>query len=323
MSDNVVKTLSRERMNKLLKSVRAKSKQDEALMEAAEYNWHEPHYFSRTQLLKLDDFVKRLTIALARKFSGFCRSEFEVASTSTTQHFAGEFVGPACQGAAKDYYLPFGADPEHLCGLLGLSEETAIVWARQLLGDAESDKGSGKNLSQLEESLLLDLTSALVEVFGHACGGVEFHPAGSIVKSLWPLELTAIEELCKISFTVKKTGSQDASSAYFLTTCEALKSVVGPGAQTSAPFSANEISRAILNHLQTMPVTVTAQLASTMLTFGEVMNLRVDDILLLDKKVDDLAELIIDGRTVCRGWPVKAAGKYALTIAPAIAEETT
>lgn len=323
MSGSVVKNPSRERMNQLLKAARAGSRQDEAPVETTEYNWHEPHYFSRTQLPKLNDFVKRLTVSLAGKFSTFCRSEFDVTAASTTQHFAGEFVGSASQGIAKDYYLPFGTDPGHLCGLLGLSEETAFIWARQLLGDAESDKDSGKSLSQLEESLLLDLTSALVDGFSRSCAGVAFRPAGGIVKGLWPLEVTTIEEMCKISFNVTKTGSQDASGAYFLITCETLKPVIGPGVQTSAQFSANEISRAILNHLQTMPVTVTAQLASTTLTFGDVMNLRVDDILLLDKKVDEPAELMIDGRTVYRGWPAKSAGKYALTIAPAAVEEAT
>lgn len=310
-------------MSRLMKAARVRSsKQDEAPVEAAEYNWHEPHYFSRTQLLKLNDFVKRLMIGLSGKFSGFCRSEFEVASASTTQHFAGEFIGSASHSTAADYYLPFGTDPEHLCGLLGLPEETALVWARQLLGDAESDEDSGKNLSQLEESLLLDLASALIQSFGRTCGALDLHPSGSVAKGLWPLELTTIEELCKITFTVKKAGAQDASGAYFLITSETLKSVVGPVGQASTQFSANDISRAILNHLQTMPVTVTAQLASTTLTFGEIMNLRVDDILLLDKKVDDLAELIIDGRTVYRGWPARSAGKYAVTIAPAT-EETT
>ncbi len=75
--------------------------------------------------------------------------------------------------------------------------------------------------------------------------------------------------------------------------------------------------------MSSTPVTVTAQLASTALSFGEVMNLQVDDILLLDKKVDEPAELMIDGRTVYCGWPTKSAGKYALTIVPGTGEETT
>jgi flagellar motor switch protein FliM len=323
MSGNIVNNPGRERLNQLMKAARARPGRDEAPPEAPQYNWHEPHYFSRAQFLKLNDFVKRAMAALAEKFSGFCSSEFEVAADSVTQHFASEFATPASGGAASDYRLPFGPDPEHPCGLIGLPDETALIWARQLLGDAESDKGSGKTLSQLEESLLLDLASALVEGFSHSGAGAGLHLAGSIVRGLWPLPAAGTEELSKISISVKRTGSQDASKAYFLITCEMLKSVIGLGAKTSAQFSANDVSRAILSHLQTMPVTVTAQLASTTLTFGEVMNLQVDDILLLDKKVDEPAELIIDDRTVYCGWPAKSAGKYALTIAPGTADERT
>ncbi len=322
MSGKTVNNPAWEKINQLRKAARAGSKQDESPPEGTEYNWHEPHYFSRTQFLRLNDFVKRATVALTDKFSGFCGSEFDVAADFVTQHFAGEFVKSASDGTSRDYYLPFGSNLEHPCGLIGLPEETAIVWARQLLGDAESDNRSDKTLSQLEESLLLDLTSALIEGFSRSGAGAELHPAGIIVKGLWPLEVTGTEELCKISVNVRKAGSQDASKAYFLMTCEALKAAIGLDAQTSVQFSANDISRAILNHLQTMPVTVTARLASTTLTFGEVMNLRVDDVLLLDKKVDEPAELVVDGRTVYCGWPTKSAGKYALTIVPGTTEET-
>ncbi|MHC4541393.1 MAG: FliM/FliN family flagellar motor switch protein, partial [Planctomycetota bacterium] len=135
-------------------------------------------------------------------------------------------------------------------------------------------------------------------------------------------EATGVEELCKISFDVKQTGSEDASRAYFLMTCEKLEPVVGTSTQPSAQFSTDDISKAILNHLQTMPVTVTAQFASAAVTFEEVMNLQVDDILLLDKKVDEPAELVIDGRTVCCGWPTKSMGKYAVTITQPTVEET-
>ena len=44
------------------------------------------------------------------------------------------------------------------------------------------------------------------------------------------------------------------------------------------------------------------------------MDLQPDDILLLDKRVDQQTELIVGGRTVYYGYPAKSAGKYAVTI---------
>ena len=69
-----------------------------------------------------------------------------------------------------------------------------------------------------------------------------------------------------------------------------------------------------MEHLQQMPVTVPARLASTTLTFQEVLDLGPGDILLLDKPVDGPAELIIDGRTVFRGRPAQSQGRYAVVI---------
>jgi flagellar motor switch protein FliM len=63
-----------------------------------------------------------------------------------------------------------------------------------------------------------------------------------------------------------------------------------------------------------MPVFITGKLASAVLTFEEIMDLQPDDILLLDKKVDQPAELIVGDRTVYYGSPAKSAGKYAVAI---------
>jgi len=323
MSGRAANNLSSQRINELLTAARSAPKEETAETQAADYNWREPHYFSDAQLLKLDDFVKKVAVALAKKFAGLCRSEFDVTIASTTQHFAEEFLKPRPDGQSKDHYLAFGTDPKHPCGLLGIPEEIAVIWARQLLGDAESAKDSGKSLSQLESSLLLDLTSALVEAFSAAYAVADMHPAVDIVHGQWPLEMSSIEEFCKISFTVKKTGSEGSPGAYFLMVSEKLEPAVGKSTCSSDRFSANDISRAILNHLQMVPVPVTVRLASTTLTFEEIMNLQADDVLLLDRKVDEPVELIVDGRTVYYGWPVKSDGKYAVAIAPATAADGT
>jgi flagellar motor switch protein FliM len=56
------------------------------------------------------------------------------------------------------------------------------------------------------------------------------------------------------------------------------------------------------------------------LTFEEIVNLQVDDILVLDKRIDQPAELIVDDRTYYYGCPAKSAGKYAVTITNMAAE---
>ncbi|MBL7187291.1 MAG: FliM/FliN family flagellar motor switch protein [Phycisphaerae bacterium] len=317
MSSRVADSLSRKRMQQLLAAVGSTPQENAAQVETTEYNWYDPHYFSTHQLAKLDQFAQTAARAMARRFSDFCRSRFDVTITSITQHFASELSDKISGAQQKDYFVPFGIDPERPCGFVGMPERTASAWARQLLGDCESEEDSGRALSGLEESLLLDLTSALVEVFCDSDAICNFCLTTSVVRGRWPLELRGIEEVCRMSLDVKKADSQDSSAAYFLIPCRELDAVAGRTTRAGGEYSASEISKAILDHLYETTVTITAQLASTTLTFGQIMNLQVNDMLLLDKTVDEPIELIVDHRTVYSGRPAKSAGRYAVAISGA------
>jgi len=122
------------------------------------------------------------------------------------------------------------------------------------------------------------------------------------------------EELCKITFGVEKTGSENGSEVHLLIFCDKLAAALEETAQTNSQVSPKDISNVILDHLQKMPLCVTGQLASTHLLFEQIISLVPDDILLLDKKIDESIDLIIQDRTVFRGWPAKSAGNYAVAI---------
>ena len=314
MSDGITNSMSREKIQQLLMAVGSEPAEDTTQIEATEYNWHEPHYFNNEQLVKLGYFTEAAAGAMAQKFSRFCRGEFNVTVASTTQHYVHEFLNTLSDSEQKDYYIPFGAGAEQMCGLIGIPEQAAHSWAKQLLGDSESEKEPEGDLSQLEESLLLDLVSALLEAFSDDNKSFDLNSAKSIVKGQWPLEIEGTEVLCKITFDVKKGDSEKSSEIYFLILCSKLVSAAGKAEQDSADFSAEDVSKTILGHLHEMPVLITGQLASTVLTFEEIMDLQADDILVLDKRIDQPAELIVGGRTFYYGYPVKSAGKYAVTI---------
>ena len=168
MSSRAGNSLGRKRVEQLLRAVGSQPAEDAAHVEFAEYDWHDPHFFNGRQLAKLDSFARSAARAMATKFSDFCRSRYDVTITSITQHFAGEYLAEASQREQSDCSVRFGPTPEHPCGLIGMPEQTASAWARQLLGDSESGEESSRALSSLEESLLLDLASALVEAFSQS-----------------------------------------------------------------------------------------------------------------------------------------------------------
>lgn len=309
---NGANSLSNEKIRQLLNAVGSGPVEDTTGIKATEYNWNLPHYFDRKQLNRLDDFTKKVAREMAVTFVDFCHGEFDVEVVSTTQHFAAELVEQALESKQNDYYLAFGADQDHSFGLISIPTQTAFIWATQLLGDSESEEDSGRDLSQLEESLLLDLLSTLIRAFSHKT--LDIQPAKNLVRIMFPLELKDTEELCKVSFNVKKADQEKGTEAYVLILSNKLKPIVGKDDLAEGGFSTEDISKAILGRMQLVPVCVTAQLASTVLTLEEIMGLEVDDVLLLDKKIEDPVELIVNDRIAFLVQPAKSAGKHAVVI---------
>jgi flagellar motor switch/type III secretory pathway protein FliN len=272
--------LSKEKIQQLLSAIGSGQQEDTSDIETTEYNWNKPRYFDRRQLNRLDGFAKRVAKAMNVKFVDYFHGELDVKVVSTTQHFAAELVEQAMESGQNDYYLAFGSDQKHPCGFISIPTQTAFIWAT-----------SGRDLSQLEESLVCDLLSALIEAFTR--DRLDFQPDRNIFRKLFPLELKSSEELCKISFDIKKADQEKSDEAYILILSSKLVPVVGQSEQILSGFSADDISKAILAHIQQMPVFLTAQMDSLVLTLKEVMSLEVGDILLLDKKVNEPLEVVI------------------------------
>ena len=312
MSTSVADNPSRQKIQQLLDAVGVESEEDtKCNIDAYDYNWTQCRYFNSSRLKELTSFTEKVAQSCARKLTQFYQNNFSVSIVSTTQHYASEFKG---RGKSRGhYFLAFGSIPDQPSGLVGIPDQTAIVWATELLGDSKPADDSVKNLSPLEESLLHDSTSGIVEAFSESIDHCDFHPVAEIVRNQMPLEFKGHEELCKITFSVKKSGSETATEAYFLILCDELRPAVEDDAVAQV-ISAEDTSNAMLNHVYKVPVLVKAQLDSAVFTFEEIMNLSVGDVLLLDKKTDEPIDLIAKDRILFRGRPAKSAGKYAVVI---------
>jgi flagellar motor switch/type III secretory pathway protein FliN len=310
----------RTRIQQLLAAIGSNTREDDKQVEAVDYDWHQPHFFNSQETKKLAGFTTKAAALIAGKFGALCQSSFEVTITSTSEHFAGQFLGQDPAGKTQgpgNYYLPFRTEQEDPCGFISIPPQTAIIWTTQLLGDTDSTKP----LSGLEASFFFDMASLIVEAITGAGEKCSFHPAADAMTDHLPLQLKGTEEFCKITFQVKKTGSETGSEAHILVLCEKLAPAIGETAQTGK-FSAKDIARAIQNHIEKIPVPITVQLACVPVTVEQIMSLTVGDVLLLDKKIDEPVQLIAAGRTVCRGLCAKSAGKYALAVTEAVFETT-
>ena len=224
MTDPTNGNPSRQKVQQLLAAVGGKSSEDaKDDVEALEYDWRRPSYFSRSQLNEIKTFTEHVAAAIALKIPRLLRADFDVATTSISEHFAGEFLLPGSENEHNDYYLAFAAHrpapPQAqgdapsgpaACGLVGIPLETALAWTTQALGDTKSQEDSAKALSQLEESLLLDSAGLFVQALSDSCSNRNFHTVGGILAGQFPLEAQSITELCKITFSIKKADSEPA-----------------------------------------------------------------------------------------------------------------
>jgi flagellar motor switch protein FliM len=314
MSGSLNNAESKKRIHQLLAAIGSGEMEDTTQMEVTEYDWLRPHYFSSSQLEKLNDFTERTASMIRERLSELCHSGFDVTVASVTQHFADTFFSQIAESKSSDHHLAFSADQDCMCGTVSIPPQTAILLVTQLLGDSESEKDAIRALSQLEESLLQDIASSIIEILSRSCDDCDFHPMASIVKGRPPLDAQGTEELCEITLNIKKADSEENSEVQLLLFCRTLDPIVGKNIQAVSGLSAEDISKAILERLQEMPVTITAQLGSAMLTLEEVVSLCPDDVLLLDKATDEPVDLVAEGWSLLRGLPAKSAGKYAVVI---------
>jgi len=327
MSNTDVNSLTKEKIQQLLVAAGSGPKEDTTKTNYTEYDWRQPRFLTANQLRKIDGFAKNVAVAIAQKFTELHHTDFNTTVASVTQHFAEEFFNQASTSEQSDRYVAFGIAKEqgsqtqdgtlgilHPCGLIAIPPKTAIAWVTQLLGDSESEKDPTKPLSQLEESLLFDIASELVEAFAESYGNYNLLPDKSTVRGHLPLEVEGTEETCKITFSVERTHSKKTSEVYFLVPCRRLGPILEETAQDPGRFSPEDISKVMLGHLQKMPVSVVAQLASAAFCFEEIINLQAGDILLLDKQTDETLDLLVEGQTLFYGRPAKAGSTYAVVI---------
>jgi flagellar motor switch protein FliM len=313
MTDAPPHDLGRTKIQGLLAAVGSIAAQAEAQPEVNEYDWRDPHYFSEDQRDRLAAVMSQVAALLSERFVHFYGSESNVTPVSVTQHFADDV--PNQITLDRSFCLTYGPDPKHPCGFLSVGTETALSWVTFLLGDSGSDDDPNRMLSPLEESLLADVVIAITETFlASLRPHQDLKHDGNIVKGPAAVPFEPTEEMCMIVFEVKRAEANEPSQMRFVLPCRTLAPLVGRPLQAAAKLSQEELQRIMTAHLQQMPVTITAKLSSTWLSFEEVLGLGRDDIMLLNKQIDEPLDLIIDNQPVFRARPVRSGGRYAVLV---------
>ena len=305
--------LSKAKVHRLLQAVGSIPAVAESGVEAGEWDWRTPHYFNEDQRNRLAAVMTQVAALLSDRFVHFYNSEFNVRTTSISQHFAADLTRQIHPD--QGFSLPFGPAPDHPCGFLVVPSEAALSWATRLLGDSETNNDPDRVISSLEESLLSDLLTAVVETFLRPLNVNQNLQAGvNLSKGCPAIPYERTEEICRIVFQIQQAEAKETAEVSFVLPCSLLAPVVGKPLRAEVQPSQEQLAHLLMEHVQQMPVTVTARLAATRLSFEEVLDLSVDDILLIDKPLKEPMDVIVDGRVVFRGRPARSNGQYAIFV---------
>jgi flagellar motor switch protein FliM len=304
--------LTRETIQQLLRSIGTKSGQVENI-PSSDYNFRQPHYFNSKQLNSLVEAAAKLSGNIAEKFASFFNTPFDVRPVSVSQHYAGILFRQA-DSKADVCNLIFKDKQNKSCGIVTIPRQAAALWLSILLGESENPAGSSVALSQFEQSLLFDMTAIFVRAFAVVDNRCDFQPAGKPADGPAHLELPSAEELCKITFELKKSGSEDFKQVDIVISSQYLAPLAGKITSAKPDAKPQDNKKIITEHLNDITIPVTICLGSAHLNFEQIMTLQPDDVILLDKKINRPAELVLLGKKIFEGKLAKVAAKKAFVV---------
>ncbi|HIJ67087.1 MAG TPA: hypothetical protein HPP87_10690 [Planctomycetes bacterium] len=314
------KNLTRDKLRRFIASARKHVPAEQVQADAAtDYDWQIPHHFSPDQLVALDAFAKTLAEQVAGTFENLCQGDFKVTVNSVSQHFARSIAANISTERSEHYFPTFttAKNNQEKCGFVGISPETALALVGHMLRDSDISKRDDKRLSELEESILMDIDIAVVEALSAAFdknAGPAVQSSTQLVKGKWPLEFEGLDDFTSITLTANHPDGN--VELVFTILSDIIEPVLGTKVKPEQTLTTEQIHDLIMQNMHDVSIQVIARFSSAFMSLGDVMNLCVGDLLLLGKKTDEPIEVLLNNRPSLRAYPAASAGKYAVVIAP-------
>lgn len=289
------------------------------------YDFKRPERVGKEQMRALQTLHEGFGRNFGASMSGLVRSIVEVKLTSVDQLTYSEFVfsleNPTCFNLLR-------AEP--LEGNLILDINPSILYPiidRLLGGGRDSAPIARRPLTEIELRLVSRITGLFLDELKHAWANVlemqlsvervesnpqlvQIVPPNEVV-ILISFELTlgdvrGMMNLCIPFNSIERIGNKLSANSW-----------QGYGRRSSTPESVKQIS----NNLRGALVEVVAQLAETTITTGDLLGLRVGDVITTEKDVGTPLVISVQGVQKFRARPGAFKGRKAIRIEQAIAPE--
>ena len=307
-------TLSRDQLRAVLAAARDNAPVDESDLEAVDYDWKRPHQFNAAHSVILSQFCNQFAGDLAEQFSGLCNEPSRVTIPPVKEFYCDGIKKEFCDDK-KNYYVVFADDNNRDVGVLILPYLSAIEWTSKMLGDTNAEVSEEYEMSNLEESLLVDLCDNLLIKFSeslkkHELAGV--HSLSVLSNRDWPIECLEYEEFSLLQLQVEHSESKVEASLVIMS------SHFGPMLEIIFPdenhTSSQQVREAVISNLNKIPVEVDILLGRAKVMMSNLMNLCEGDVIVLDRKASEPIEALIEDKVFFHGYPAKTLNRYSLAV---------
>ena len=255
------------------------------------YNFRRPDKFSKEHLKALQDIHRDFVRHLATVLTAYLRMEVEIDVISVDQLTYDEYV---CSMPSHVQNMIFKLNPLSGEISMGMSPEVLAVVLDRMLGGSGTINDHGKELTQIEELLTIKFTEKIIKILEEAWSTIlpvksEFVTVANGYHSV-PIT-TSGEIVTLISFEVrlgqKNFGLMNICFPYpVLETV--LPKLTPQYIYQHANVVANEIGKnETLEKIKTAELEMQVVLGMANIEINEVLDLKVDDVIKLDQKLNE------------------------------------
>ena len=264
------------------------------------YNFRRPDKFSKEHLKALQDIHRSFAKNLASILTGYLRMEVEIDVISVDQLTYEEY---ACSMTSNIQNLIFKLNPLSGEISLGISPEVLSIILDRMLGGAGVASEINKELTQVEELLTIKFSEKIIKILEDAWSTIltlksEFVTVANGYHSV-PIA-TAGEIVTLISFEVrlgqKSFGLMNICLPYpVLETV--LPKLTPQYIYQHTIVTANEIGKnETLEKIKSAKLELQVILGKADIEINDVINLKVDDIIKLEQKLDEELVACVNGK---------------------------
>ena len=283
--------------------------------DAEPVNWYVPHRLSRDSRELLMLFSVKLAAFIEKSLHTLAAMTFDVRAEGVYEHCARQLYTEAVQQQIKAYYMPVSQAGKGVTGFVRFPVETASLLVGCMLRDPESQVGENGRMTSLGESILLDAAATLVGSIANGFkeqGTASVEKTDRVVYADWPVRFCDLEDMCEFRFEAVSESAKMTMSLFVL------DEVIAEMAQLEGPFKqANEKNQdgaRVIKRMHEAPMQMTALLSSALMTLRDILSLEEGDVVILDRKITEPMDVLVNGQACFCGWPATSAGRLALQV---------